>query len=90
MSGSQPPLLPDATRALARFAAQTRDRDIPDEVVERIKLSFIDGMQCFLRLYFNYDFIFDDKISAKTAAPESRTAACRIPLTPARYSLMAG
>jgi aconitate decarboxylase len=44
MSSSQPPLLADATRDLARFAAETRDRDIPADVVERIKLSVLDGL----------------------------------------------
>src|ERR1700748_2237008 len=49
MSSSQAPLLPDATRALARFAAETRDRAIPSDVVERIKLSFLDGLGVCLR-----------------------------------------
>ena len=44
MSSSQPPLLPNATRDLARFAAETRDSEIPFAVVERVKLSFIDGL----------------------------------------------
>jgi 2-methylcitrate dehydratase PrpD len=44
MTSSQSPLLPDATRDLARFAAETRPGDIPAEVIERIKLSFIDGL----------------------------------------------
>ena len=49
MSSSQSPLLPDATRTLARFAAETPDRDIPSDVVERIKLSFLDGLGVCLR-----------------------------------------
>ena len=49
MSSSQAPLLPDATRALARFAAETPDRAIPADVVERIKLSFLDGLGVCLR-----------------------------------------
>jgi aconitate decarboxylase len=44
MTSSQSPLLPDATRDLARFAAETRPGEIPAEVIERIKLSFIDGL----------------------------------------------
>jgi aconitate decarboxylase len=45
MSSSQPPLLPHATRDLARFAATTSSlADIPAEVIARIKLSFIDGL----------------------------------------------
>ncbi len=49
MSSSQAPLLPDATRALARFAAETPGRDIPADVVDRIKLSFLDGLGVCLR-----------------------------------------
>jgi 2-methylcitrate dehydratase PrpD len=49
VTSSQPPLLPDATRALARFAAETADRAIPSDVVERIKLSFLDGLGVCLR-----------------------------------------
>jgi 2-methylcitrate dehydratase PrpD len=49
VSSSQPSLLPDATRVLARFAAETRERDIPPDVVERIKLSFLDGLGVALR-----------------------------------------
>jgi aconitate decarboxylase len=44
MSSSTPSLLPHATRDLARFAAETRFDDIPSDVIERIKLSFIDGL----------------------------------------------
>jgi 2-methylcitrate dehydratase PrpD len=44
LSSSQASLLPDATRDLARFAAETADRDIPGEVLERVKLSFLDGL----------------------------------------------
>jgi 2-methylcitrate dehydratase PrpD len=49
VSSSQVPLLPNATRELARFAAETPDRDIPRDVVERIKLSFLDGLGVCLR-----------------------------------------
>src|SRR5580692_96565 len=44
MSSSQPSLLPHATRDLARFAAKTNFADIPADTIERIKLSFIDGL----------------------------------------------
>jgi aconitate decarboxylase len=44
MSSSTPPLLPHATRDLAKFAAETRPDDIPAGVVDRIKLSFLDGL----------------------------------------------
>jgi 2-methylcitrate dehydratase PrpD len=44
MSSSQPSLLPHATHELAKFAAATRFEQIPVEVIERIKLSLIDGL----------------------------------------------
>ncbi len=44
MSSAQPSLLPHATRELAEFAATTRFEQIPPEVIERIKLSLIDGL----------------------------------------------
>ena len=44
MSSSTPTLLAHATRDLAKFAAETRHDDIPSEVIDRIKLSFIDGL----------------------------------------------
>jgi 2-methylcitrate dehydratase PrpD len=49
VSSSQPPLLENATRELARFAAEAPSRDIPPEVLERIKLSFLDGLGVCLR-----------------------------------------
>src|ERR1700761_879827 len=44
MSSSQPSLLPHATRELAKFAATTSFEQIPAEVIERIKLSLVDGL----------------------------------------------
>ena len=44
MSSSQPPLLPDATHDLARFATKTTFAGIPADIIERIKFSFIDGL----------------------------------------------
>jgi aconitate decarboxylase len=44
MSSSQPSLLPGATRELADFAARTQFDAIPRDVIERIKLSLIDGL----------------------------------------------
>ena len=49
MTSSQAPLLPDATRTLARFAAETSADAIPRCVIERIKLSFLDGLGVGLR-----------------------------------------
>lgn len=48
MSSSQPPLLENATRDLARFAAGLRYEDLPHEVVERMKLSILDSIGCCL------------------------------------------
>jgi 2-methylcitrate dehydratase PrpD len=48
MSSSKPPLLADATRDLARFAAALRFEDIPAEVVERMKTSLLDSIGCCL------------------------------------------
>ena len=44
MSASLPPLLPHATRDLARFAAGTRYADIPAGVIDKVKLSLLDGL----------------------------------------------
>src|SRR5215469_11723673 len=49
MTSSKPPLLPDATRDLARFAADTPDRAVPPAVIDRIKLSVLDGLGVCLR-----------------------------------------
>ncbi len=48
MSSNKPPLLPDATRDLARFGAALRYEDIPAEVIARIKLSLLDSLGCCL------------------------------------------
>jgi len=44
MSSSEPSLLPGATHELAQFAVTTGFENIPTEVIERIKLSLIDGL----------------------------------------------
>jgi 2-methylcitrate dehydratase PrpD len=44
MSSSVPALLPHATRDLARFAAATRYADIPPAVLDKVKLSILDGL----------------------------------------------
>lgn len=49
VSSAQSPLLPNATRALAKFAAETQNREIPPDVLERVKLSFLDGLGVCLR-----------------------------------------
>lgn len=44
MSASKPPLLPNATRDLAQFAATLEFEDIPPEVISHIKLSILDSI----------------------------------------------
>ena len=44
MSASQPPLLANATRDLARFSAELRFEDIPAHVIEHMKLSLLDSI----------------------------------------------
>lgn len=48
MSSSQLPLLENATRDLAQFAAALRYEDIPREAVDCIKLSVLDSIGCCL------------------------------------------
>lgn len=48
MSTSKPPLLPDATRNLARFGASLHYDDLPAEVVHRMKSSILDSLGCCL------------------------------------------
>ena len=49
MKGPQSPLLPNATCELATFAAETPNRQIPPDVLQRVKLSFLDGLGVCLR-----------------------------------------
>jgi 2-methylcitrate dehydratase PrpD len=48
MSSSKPPLLANATRDLAAFAASIRYEDLPADVVQRIKTSTLDSIACCL------------------------------------------
>jgi 2-methylcitrate dehydratase PrpD len=48
MSSSKPPLLENATRDLAHFAAQLRYEDIVPEVIDRMKSSLLDSIGCCL------------------------------------------
>ncbi len=48
MSSDKPPLLPNATRDLAAFAASIRYEDIPAEVVSVMKVSALDSIGCCL------------------------------------------
>jgi 2-methylcitrate dehydratase PrpD len=49
VNSSQSPLIPNATRDLARFAAETPTGAIPPDVLQRVKLSFLDGLGVCLR-----------------------------------------
>src|SRR3984957_15321715 len=49
VTSAQSPLLQNATRELARFAAETPNREIPLDVQERVKLSFLDGLGVCIR-----------------------------------------
>lgn len=44
MTASQPPLLANATRDLARFGAELQFDQIPEDVVEHMKLSLLDSI----------------------------------------------
>ena len=44
MTASKPPLLPHATRTLARFSAGLRFTEIPSDVIARLKLSVLDSI----------------------------------------------
>src|SRR5690349_16796526 len=48
MSSTASPLLENATRDLARFGAGLRYEDLPQDVVERIKLCVLDSIGCTL------------------------------------------
>ena len=48
MSNSKAPLLANATRDLAVFAAHLKFADIPQEAVERIKYCVLDSIGCCL------------------------------------------
>ncbi len=48
MEAHTPSLLPGATKTLAEFAANIQYQDIPHEVIERMKTSFLDSVGCCL------------------------------------------
>src|SRR4249920_511028 len=48
MSGTEAPLLANATRDLAAFAAKLNFNDIPAEAIERIKYCALDSIGCCL------------------------------------------
>ena len=72
MSGSKPPLIENATRVLAQFAATLRFDDIPREAVERIKLSVLDSIGCCL---FGATLPWTRKVAALAEAEEAQPVA---------------
>jgi 2-methylcitrate dehydratase PrpD len=72
MSGPQPPLLENATRDLAQFAAALRYEDIPREAVERIKLSVLDSIGCCL---FGATLPWTRKVAALVEDEQARPVA---------------
>jgi len=70
MTSSQSPLLKNATRDLARFAAELRYEDIPVEVVERMKTSLLDSIGCCLYgATLPWTQRLQDMVEAEQAAP---------------------
>ena len=70
MSSLQPSLLPHATRELAEFAATIRFEQIPAEVIERIKLSLIDGLGvCLQGSTLPWTRIVQDLVSEEGGKP---------------------
>ncbi|TEA79599.1 MmgE/PrpD family protein [Allopusillimonas ginsengisoli] len=70
MTSSQSPLLENATRDLACFAAELRYEDIPAEVVERMKTSLLDSIGCCLYgATLPWTQRLQDMVEAEQAAP---------------------
>jgi 2-methylcitrate dehydratase PrpD len=70
MTASQKPLLVNATRDLARFSSQLQFRQIPSEVVERIKLSVLDSIGvCMHGSTLPWTRIVRDMVEAEEAKP---------------------
>lgn len=91
MSSGKPPLLPDATRDLARFGAALRFEDIPAEAVARIKLSLLDSLGCCL---FGATLPWTRKVAELADAEQARPVATLIGLgrktSPALAALVNG
>jgi 2-methylcitrate dehydratase PrpD len=70
MTASKQPLLSGATRILARFSAELQFRQIPPEVVERIKLSILDSIGvCMHGSTLPWTRIVRDMVEAEEAKP---------------------
>ena len=72
MSASQPPLLPNATRELARFAAELEFGAIPAAVVEHMKLSILDSIGvCLHGVTLPWTRHVQAMVEAERARPEA-------------------
>ena len=72
MSASQPPLLPNATRELARFAAGLEFDRIPAAVVEHMKLSILDSIGvCLHGVTLPWTRHVQSMVEAERAHPEA-------------------
>src|SRR5262245_1464574 len=72
MSASQPPLLPNATRDLARFAAGLEFSQIPGAVVEQMKLSILDSIGvCLHGVTLPWTRHVQAMVEAERARPEA-------------------
>ena len=72
MSASQPPLLPNATRDLARFSSELRFEDIPPQVVNHMKLSLLDSIGvCLHGVTLPWTRHVQSLVEAEGAAPQA-------------------
>ncbi|MPZ47455.1 MAG: hypothetical protein GEV05_29675, partial [Betaproteobacteria bacterium] len=72
MSASQPPLLPNATRELARFSAELRFEDIPAHVIAHMKLSLLDSIGvCLHGVTLPWTRHVQSLVEAEGAAPQA-------------------
>ena len=72
MSASQPPLAPNATRDLARFAAGLEFSQIPGAVVEQMKLSILDSIGvCLHGVTLPWTRHVQAMVEAERARPEA-------------------
>ncbi len=91
MSSTQPPLLANATRDLARFGAALKYEDIPAAVIARIKLSLLDSLGCCL---FGATLPWTRKVAALAGQEDAKPVATLIGLgkktSPALAALVNG
>jgi 2-methylcitrate dehydratase PrpD len=72
VTASKPPLLPNATRELARFAAELDFKHIPAEVVEHMKLSLLDSIGvCLHGVTLPWTQHVQAMVEAEGAAPQA-------------------